>query len=61
MGQLLRYLGWLDEHKPTGRPAKGIIVAAKYDERLRYALKRVKDVEVYLYRVSFKLTEFKPA
>lgn len=54
-------MGWLEEHKTEGRPTKGIIIAAQHDTRLRYALKNVKDVEVYLYRVSFKLDEFKPA
>jgi hypothetical protein len=60
VGQLLRYMGWVEEQKPTGSPAKGIIIAARYDERLRYALKKVKDVEVYQYFVDFKLKEFKP-
>jgi hypothetical protein len=60
VGQLLRYMGWVEEQKPTGSPAKGIIIAARYDERLRYALKKVKDVEVYQYFVDFNLKEFKP-
>jgi Endonuclease NucS len=61
IGQLTRYMGWLEEHKTNGAPTKGIIIAAQHDTRLHYALKKVKDVEVYLYRVSFKLDEFKPA
>jgi Endonuclease NucS len=60
IGQLTRYMGWLEEHKTNGKPTKGIIIAAQYDTRLHYALKKVKDVEVYLYRVSFKLDEFRP-
>lgn len=59
VGQLTRYMGWLEEHKTKGKPTKGIIIAAQYDNRLHYALKKVSDVEVYLYRVSFKLDEFK--
>jgi hypothetical protein len=58
VGQLTRYMGWLEEHKTNGEPTKGIIIAAQYDNRLHYALKKVKDVEVYLYRVDFKLQEF---
>jgi hypothetical protein len=58
VGQLTRYMGWLEEHKTNGKLTKGIIIAAQYDERLHYALKKVKDVEVYLYRVDFKLQEF---
>ncbi|MBI4378785.1 MAG: hypothetical protein HY578_06800 [Nitrospinae bacterium] len=52
-------MGWLEEHKTEGDPTKGIIIAAKYDDRLYYALKKIKDVDVYLYRVDFKLEEFK--
>ena len=59
VGQLTRYMGWLEEHKTEGKPTKGIIIAAQYDQRLYYALKKVKDVEVYLYRVDFRLEEFK--
>jgi hypothetical protein len=51
-------MGWLEEHKTGGKLTRGIIIAAKYDDRLHYALKKVKDVEVYLYRVDFKLQEF---
>lgn len=58
VGQLTRYMGWLEEHRTNGELTKGIIIAAKYDERLHYALKKVKDIEVYLYRVDFKLQEF---
>jgi len=58
VGQLTRYMGWLEEHKTNGTPTKGIIIAAQYDNRLHHALKKVKDVEVYLYRVDFKLQEF---
>ena len=59
VGQLTRYMGWLEEHKTGGKLTKGIIIVARYDDRLYYALKKIKDVEVYLYRVDFKLEEFK--
>jgi len=59
VGQLTRYMGWLEEHKTKGQPTKGIIIAARYDDRLHYALRIVKNVEVYLYKVNFKLDEFK--
>lgn len=59
IGQLTRYMGWLEEKKTNGIPTKGIIIAAQYDEKLYYALKKVRDVDVYLYRVDFKLEEFK--
>lgn len=59
VGQLARYMGWLEENKASGKPTKGIINAGKYDKRLYYALKKLKDAEVYLYQVDFKLNEFK--
>ncbi len=59
VGQLARYMGWLEEHKTRGKPTKGIIIAAQYDERLYYALKKFPGTEVYLYRVDFRLEEFK--
>lgn len=59
VGQLTRYMGWLREHKTGGKPTKGIIIAAQYDERLYYALQELKNIEVYLYKVDFKLEEFK--
>lgn len=59
IGQLTRYMGWIEEKKSPEKSAKGIIIAAKYDDRLYYALKKVKDVEIYLYQVDFKLKEFK--
>jgi hypothetical protein len=52
-------MGWLEEHKTNGQWTKGIIIAGKYDNRLYYALKKLKDTEVYLYQVNFKLDEFK--
>ncbi|PIT84893.1 hypothetical protein COU37_01365 [Candidatus Micrarchaeota archaeon CG10_big_fil_rev_8_21_14_0_10_45_29] len=59
VGQIARYMGWIEEKKSPGKSVKGIIIAAQYDDRLRYALKKIKDVEVYLYKVDFKLSEFR--
>jgi len=59
VGQLARYMGWLQKNKTNGEATKGIIIAAQFDQRLYYALQVMPGVEVYLYRVDFKLTEFK--
>lgn len=58
IGQLARYMGWIEEHESNGKPTKGIIITARYDERLYYAAKKLKDVELYLYKVDFKLAPF---
>ncbi|HWP31992.1 MAG TPA: endonuclease NucS domain-containing protein [Fimbriimonadales bacterium] len=57
VGQLTRYMGWIEENKQIA--TKGVIIAGQFDERLKYALRKLNDVEVYLYEVDFKLKEFK--
>jgi len=58
IGQIARYMGWIEEHRSNGEPTKGVIIAARYDDRLYYAAKKLKDVELYLYKVDFKLAPF---
>ena len=58
VGQLTRYMGWVIEKK-ADKNVKGIIIAAEFDKKLEYALKAVPNVEVFLYKVDFKLSEFK--
>jgi hypothetical protein len=58
IGQLTRYMGWIEEHLSNGSKTKGIIIAGKYDERLYYALKKVPDVEIFIYSVNFQLKKF---
>ena len=58
VGQITRYMGWIEENLHDDK-VKGIIVAGKYDEKLYYAQKRLKDIEVFLYEVNFKLNEYK--
>jgi hypothetical protein len=58
VGQVTRYMGWvIDNLKDKG--VKGIIIAAEYDKKLEYALKVVQNIQVFLYKVDFKLEEFK--
>ena len=57
VGQLARYMGWIKKNKANGSKVKGIIVARKYDEKLDYAIQMLKDVEVFIYKLDFKLEE----
>lgn len=57
IGQILRYMGWVEEHKAKNKTVKGIIIALQDDEKLKYALKRIKDVEYYLYQIHFSLKQ----
>lgn len=58
VGQLTRYMGWIKKNKGD-KNVKGIIIAAEFDKKLEYALEAVPNVEVFLYKVDFKLSEFK--
>lgn len=51
-------MGWIQENKKDEN-VKGIIIASSYDKKLAYALKIMKNIEVFLYEVNFKLKEFK--
>ena len=57
IGQITRYMGWVKENIPDSK-VKGIIIAGKYDERVRYAITMVPDIDVFLYQVDFKLNEY---
>lgn len=58
VGQVTRYMGWIED-KLGDSDVKGIIIAGKYDEKLYYAQKMLKNIEVFLYEVNFKLNEYK--
>jgi len=58
VGQITRYMGWIED-KFKDNKVKGIIVAGKYDEKLYYAQRMLKNIEVFLYEVNFKLNEYK--
>jgi len=58
VGQLLRYMGWVERHlaKP-GEKVEGAIVAESFDDRLRYAIRAisVRNIRVFRYRVHLDL------
>jgi hypothetical protein len=56
LGQLLRYMGWAKKHLvKNGERVEGLIIARTDDERIRYALECVADVELLQYEVDFHL------
>ncbi len=55
VGQITRYMGWVDEDLNPSNPSKGIIIANQIDDKLRYSLKKVQNIDLYLYELSFKL------
>ena len=58
VGQLARYMGWIKEHK-NDKNVRGVIIAGQYDKKLDYARDMIPNIEVFIYQVDFKLSEFK--
>ena len=58
VGQLLRYMGFVQEElaEPT-QAVRGVIIALEDDQRLRRALAMVPSIEFYRYEVNFKLVK----
>jgi len=56
VGQILRYMAWIKENEAAPEEkVKGLIIAQKQDEKLKYSLKATQNIEFMTYSVSFKL------
>jgi len=59
VGQILRYIGWVEENlAKLNQKVRGIIIAKEVDDALRYAVKGLANVSVLTYQVDFKLSPF---
>ncbi|MWC31024.1 endonuclease NucS domain-containing protein [Paenibacillus sp. MMS18-CY102] len=56
VGQLLRYIGWLQSEYPD-KKVSGIIVAENFDEKIKYAVKVVPHVTLFRYQINFSLSQ----
>lgn len=56
VGQILKYIGWISEKmaEPNER-VSGLIISGEIDEKLEYALKPTKNINMMTYSVNFKL------
>lgn len=58
IGQLLRYMGFVQEElAEPDQTVRGVVIALEDDQRLRRALAMVPSIEFYRYEVSFKLVK----
>jgi Endonuclease NucS len=48
LGQLLYYMGWVDEHLANG-PCRGVIIAREIDQALRTGCRRVPGVSLFRF------------
>lgn len=56
VGQLLRYIGWIEKHHAEpGRKVRGVIVAKDISDDLRLACVRLSDVLLFEYELSVAL------
>ena len=55
VGQLLRYMAWVEQNMETSQPVRGIIVANEISTDLKLASSRVLDIRLIEYEISFKL------
>ncbi|HLP22999.1 MAG TPA: endonuclease NucS domain-containing protein [Microbacteriaceae bacterium] len=54
VGQILRYMGFINELDPS-KTVRGIIIGTDDDQRFRRAISMVPNLEFYKYEVNFKL------
>ena len=58
VGKIARYMGWVKEYLED-ELVKGVIIAGKYNEKLFYAQRTLRNIEVFLYEVDSKLKEYR--
>jgi hypothetical protein len=57
VGQLLRYMGWIEQHHAEpGQQVRGVIVAKEMTEVLKQTCSRVQAIQLYEYALSVTLT-----
>lgn len=57
VGQLLRYMAWIEKNLSDGQPVRGIIVASEITSDLKLATSKVQDVKLVEYEIEFRLKE----
>jgi hypothetical protein len=55
IGQLLRYMAWIEKNMETTKKIRGIIVASFITDDLKLACSRIQDVKLIEYEIAFKL------
>ena len=55
IGQLTRYMGWVQQTIGKGKKVSGVIVAKDIGKRLRFAVSVIPNVNLFEYEVEFRL------
>ena len=61
IGQISRYMGWVQKNLAGGRTVKGVIVAKVISQNLRHAIVVVPNVSLFEYQVAFTLNQIQEA
>lgn len=60
IGQLLRYMGWIEKNlAESNQSVRGVIIASNISEDLLLATKRIPDITLCEYEMSFSLKKIK--
>jgi len=60
LGQLLYYMGWIDQHLGNGQ-CRGVVIANEISEELAIAVARVPGVKLFRYNMNFSLEPTNPS
>jgi RecB family endonuclease NucS len=55
-GQILRYMGWVSKDISGGKDVRGIIVANDFDEKIKYAVSILPQIDLRKYDVGFTIS-----
>ena len=52
-------MGWIKKNLVNDKKVKGVIIANKMDEKIKYAVMVTTDVTLYEYEMKFELSKAK--
>lgn len=55
VGQVMRYMGWVQKHLANGKPVSGVIVAQQISEKLKYAVSIFPMIDLFEYEIGFTI------
>ena len=54
VGQVLRYMGWVNQNINKDKKVRGLIITPELDDKLEYAASMVPDIQVKYYRIKLE-------
>jgi RecB family endonuclease NucS len=57
IGQLLRYIAWVEKNLSDGVQVRGFIVANEISDDLRLATRKIPGVKLFQYKLAFSLED----